>query len=76
MRPNKGAYRLDAEEDLEQLIYNKKDGFGLAKSSCVHAQQYVEKMIKDKIVDFDVDPQKSHDLITLLFKLSDVVVYP
>ena len=72
MRPNKGAYRLDAEEDLEQLLYNKKDGFRLAKSSCVHAQQYVEKMIKDQIVDFDVDPQKRHALITLLFKLSDV----
>lgn len=72
MRPNKGAYRRDAEEDLEQLLYNKKDGFRLAKSSCVHAQQYAEKMIKDKIVDFDVDPQKIHDLVTLLFKLSDI----
>jgi HEPN domain-containing protein len=67
MKLKKGDYKQFALEDLAQMGYNSKNGFEQAKSTCMHAQQYVEKMIKDKIVElFDTEPEKTHNLRVLL----------
>ena len=67
MKLEPGDFAGFAEEDLEQMEYNAKDGFRLARSTCMHAQQYAEKMIKDRIVQIDSDePPKTHDLVVLL----------
>jgi hypothetical protein len=67
MKLEPGDFAGFAEEDLEQMEYNARDGFRLARSTCMHAQQYAEKMIKDRIVQIDSDePPKTHDLVVLL----------
>ncbi len=67
MKVKKGDFEKFALEDLSQMEYNSKNGFEQASSTCMHAQQYAEKMIKGKIVElFDVEPEKTHNLRVLL----------
>jgi len=49
MKLKKGDFKKFALEDLKQMEYNSKNGFEQAKSTCMHAQQYVEKMIPEDI---------------------------
>lgn len=72
MKYERGAFRANAEEDYNQLLYNRQDSFRLAKSSCTHAQQYVEKIVKEKFVEIGEDPPRIHDISVLLKRLSDV----
>ena len=72
MRYKVGDFRSFAEEDLAQLKLNRQFGFELGKSSCVHAQQYAEKMIKEKTVELGEDPRFDHNLVTLLNVLSEI----
>lgn len=67
MKHKVGAFRTYAEVDRDQLEVNARDGYkSTANSSCVHAQQYVEKMIKEKIVEFGGDPPRIHNLVSLM----------
>ena len=67
MKLEKGDFARYAEVDREQMEVNARNDFRPAGSTCVHAQQYVEKMLKDKIVElFDEEPLKTHDLLVLL----------
>lgn len=67
MKHKVGAFRAYAEVDRDQLEVNARDGYrSTANSSCVHAQQYVEKMIKEKIVEFGGDPPRIHNLVSLM----------
>ena len=67
MKHKVGAFRAYAEIDRDQLEVNARDGYkSTANSSCVHAQQYVEKMIKEKIVEFGGDPPRIHNLVSLM----------
>ncbi len=67
MRYKVGAFRIEADEDLNQMEVNRKDGYSTPKSTCVHAQQYVEKMLKEKIVELgDDQPPPIHNLNSLL----------
>ena len=67
MKHKIGAFRAYAEIDRDQLEVNARDGYrSTANSSCVHAQQYVEKMIKEKIVEFGGDPPRIHNLVSLM----------
>ena len=50
MRPEKGAFRRFAESDLEQMESNAMNGFQPALSTCMHAQQYAEKMLKAHLI--------------------------
>ena len=60
MKVKKGDFEKFALEDLSQMEYNSKNGFEQASSTCMHAQQYAEKMIKGKIVElFDVTRARS-----------------
>ncbi len=74
MRYEVGDYRRFAEVDYRQLEINKQHGFEPAESTCIHSQQYVEKMIKEKLVQFGQDPRFDHDLSVLLSLLSDAGV--
>ena len=47
MRFEVGDYRNFAQVDLRQLEINKIHGFEFVESTCIHTQQYVEKMIKE-----------------------------
>ena len=40
---------------------NEIHGFEPVESTCVHAQQYVEKMIKEKLVELGQNPRFDHD---------------
>ena len=67
MKYDKGAFAAYAKADLEQMECNAKNGFFPALSTCMHAQQYAEKMLKEKIVElFGTEPEKTHNLKTLL----------
>ena len=67
MKPDIGSFRDFARADLEQMEYNAKNGFQPALSTCMHAQQYAEKMLKEKYVElFGREPQRTHNLKTLL----------
>lgn len=67
MKLKVGDFAKFAREDLEQMEYNATNGFRPAGTTCMHAQQYVEKMLKDKIVElYDAEPEKTHNLRVLL----------
>jgi len=65
-----GQYRRFAEDDFKQLEINMGEGFAPYQSTCVHAQQYAEKMLKEKQVEFGMDPRFEHNLVTILNELS------
>ncbi|MBE6519468.1 MAG: hypothetical protein E7Z70_08075 [Thermoplasmata archaeon] len=45
------------------MEFNASNGFQPAMSTCMHAQQYAEKMIKEKYVElFDSEPDRTHNL--------------
>lgn len=75
MKHKIGAFRAYADEDRYQLEVNRHDGYGAANSTCVHAQQYVEKMIKEKIVEFGGDPPRTHNLLSLMSELEAMSGY-
>ena len=61
MRFEVGDYRNFAQVDLRQLEINKIHGFEFVESTCIHTQQYVEKMIKEKLVELGQNPRFDHD---------------
>ena len=73
MKHKIGAFRAYAEIDRDQLEVNARDGYkSTANSSCVHAQQYVEKMIKEKIVEFGGVPPRIHNLVSLMTEFEKI----
>ena len=49
------------------MEFNASNGFQPAMSTCMHAQQYAEKMIKEKYVElFDSEPDRTHNLKILI----------
>ena len=72
MKYDKGAFAAYAKADLEQMECNAKNGFFPALSTCMHAQQYAEKMLKEKLVEFGNDPRFEHNLVTILNELETI----
>jgi HEPN domain-containing protein len=40
-------------------------------SLCFHAQQYAEKMVKAKLIEMDIHPPKTHNIVLLLQNFPD-----
>ena len=67
MKLEKGSFLEFAKADLDQMEFNAINGFQPALSTCMHAQQYAEKMIKEKHVElFGTEPERTHNLKTLI----------
>lgn len=65
------SLRLSAEEDLwtAELVRDSDDE--KTRIICFHLQQYVEKMIKAKLLEIGVQYPKKHDLVSLLGMFND-----
>lgn len=61
-----GSFRRMAESDLAQMELNRNRGLSPYPSTCFHAQQYAEKVAKDRIVDFGATPKKTNDVVSLM----------
>jgi HEPN domain-containing protein len=48
----------------------------LYEDLCFNAQQAVEKAIKAFLIFYDVEPEKTHNLVTLINKLKQYVKFP
>lgn len=66
--------RAKAEDDLSAAEYLMNCDKGLTSIICFHFQQYVEKMIKVKLIESDVKYPKTHDLVELLGNLPDKTI--
>lgn len=64
MRRN--SFYAYAQSDLQQMEINKEHGYIPYSNTCVAAQQYVEKMLKDKLQDFEDFPPKTHNIHVLM----------
>jgi HEPN domain-containing protein len=69
MRRN--SFYAYAQSDLQQMEINKEHGYIPYSNTCVAAQQYVEKMLKDKLQDFEDFPPKTHNIHVLMEALSE-----
>ena len=70
MKYKRGEYLAKALEDLEQIQNNANFGYRPYGPTCSHVQQYVEKMLKEKIVELGADPRFEHSLGVLLDEVS------
>ena len=59
-----------AENDLDCARTMFKSGSQYSDVVCFHSQQCAEKLIKARLLKYDVEPPRSHDLIYLLKLLS------
>ena len=66
MKHKPGDYLSFALNDLEQMDINRLQGFKPLVSTCYHAQQYAEKMMKEGLVRLKINPPQTHDLTALL----------
>lgn len=71
MKHKVGEFRSKAEIDLRQILRNEPYGYDPYESTCVHAQQYAEKMLKEALVILGRDPNFIHSLETLVGEVSD-----
>ena len=71
MKLEKGDFARYAEVDREQMEVNARNDFRPAGSTCVHAQQYVEKMLKAKLLEKGIQYPRKHDLVSLLELFDD-----
>jgi HEPN domain-containing protein len=54
----------------------KSNGNILYEDLCFQAQQAVEKAIKGLLIFYNVDPEKTHNLVSLIKKLSENIEIP
>ena len=68
------AFREKAAEDWESMELYRTNEYAPYGPMCFHSQQYVEKYIKAKLLDFGITPPKIHTLLALskLLPLSEV----
>ena len=67
-----GKYKEKAQSDYEQMVQNKQFDFFPYIPTCTHAQQYAEKMAKEKLVELGINPDHIHKITVLLTELSNL----
>ena len=68
----RGSYRYFAEQDLLDIKNNLTSDYYSPETVCYHSEQYAEKMCKDKLVEYGVDPDWIHKIYRLLIHIGEV----
>lgn len=67
MRKATESWLLEAEDELSSAVILLKHG--KHKASCYHSQQSVEKGLKALILEKGEKPEKTHDIVEMLFRV-------
>ena len=66
-----GLFRRRALDDYHTLQLLASNGFEPANTVCFHAQQYAEKMVKEKMTQLNIPVPKFHSITVLLNILNE-----
>jgi len=65
MSPESKDYIEKALIDWELIMLMRSNGYMPYGGMCFHCQQYLEKLLKAKLLEYDIVPPWTHDLVKL-----------